>query len=369
MDGTAVVLGAKMIARLLDNILGRGAAAVTVPTLDGALRPNRLLDEATDRMPLEDVDCLAALPDGLRASAGRCLYRLADQNWCQIAEYDDRITALAAVAEGGLAVALACGEIRVLGGTYDGLRYHLRPTLGCITALAVAQGQIYVANGSAHTGADNWQLDLLQGNASGSLHRIDLETGDNAMICAGLAYPAGLVMTEKGLVFSEAWKHQITRIDPQNPINREVLYADLAGYPGRLSAMDGGFLLAVFAPRSQLVEFVLREPAYRQRMLDTVPQSCWISPKLRAGRSFYEPLQGGSVKQLGRLKPWAPTLSAGLCVQLNAGFQPVQSLHSRADGATHGVTSALAHAGRIYVAARGDGVVVSAQFNNERRGA
>ena len=40
---------------------------------------------------------------------------------------------------------------------------------------------------------------------------------------------------------------------------------ELPGYPARLSpAQDGGFWLAVFAGRTQLIEFVLREPALLQ---------------------------------------------------------------------------------------------------------
>jgi hypothetical protein len=84
-----------------------------------------------------------------------------------------------------------------------------------------------------------------------------------------------------------------------------------------------------------------------------------VAPRLRSGRSFYESLQGGGVKHLGMLKPWAPTMSAGLCVKLDAAFQPRSSLQSRADGVTHGVTAAVEHQGQIFAAARGDGIVVS----------
>ena len=90
-----------------------------------------------------------------------------------------------------------------------------------------------------------------------------------------------------------------------------------------------------------------------------VPVPFWVAPKLRSGRSFYESLQGGGIKHLGMVKPWAPTMSAGLCVKLDRAFQPRFSLQSRADGRTHGVTSATEHEGRVFVAARGDGVVVA----------
>jgi hypothetical protein len=122
----------------------------------------------------------------------------------------------------------------------------------------------------------------------------------------------------------------------------------------------------VFAPRSQLVEFVLREPAYRRRMVAEVPRPFWVAPKLRSGRSFYEPLQGGGVKHLGVLKPWAPTLSAGLCIGLDRTFQPRASLHSRADGGTHGVTGVAEHDGHLFAAAQGDDVVAAVSLDDLR---
>ena len=94
-------------------------------------------------------------------------------------------------------------------------------------------------------------------------------------------------------------------------------------------------------------------------MLAEVPQPYWIAPRLQSGRSFYEPLQGGGVKHLGILKPWAPAMSAGLCVRLDAAFQPTASLHSRADGHTHGITGVVERGETVLAAARGDGVVVA----------
>src|SRR5690606_32660822 len=148
-------------------------------------------------------------------------------------------------------------------------------------------------------------------NASGSIWRIDLDGGAATRILGGLAWPAGLAGDAEGLVFSETWRHRLVRIDPVHPGEPRVLYADLPGYPGRIAPAADGWWLALFAPRTQLVEFVLREAGYRRRMMAEVPQQYWVAPRLRSGRSFYESLQGGGVKHLGMLKPWAPTMSAG----------------------------------------------------------
>ncbi len=347
------------LAHIFDNLLGRGEAAVTVPPLDGAFRPNRLLDEAEQRIPLTGIDCLAWLDGKLVASAGQETMVLTRGRWARRTSYGSTVNCIAPAGEGGLAVALSDGSITIEGGEFDGRRYGTASGLSCITAVAMHGGALYVANGSATVAAEDWQRDLLERNASGSIWRIDLGTGSASLLADGLAWPAGLVADEGGLVFAEAWRHRLVRLDAERPERRDVLHADLPAYPGRISKATDGYWLALFAPRSQLVEFVLREPAYRKRMMAEVPAQYWVSPKLRAGRSFYESLQGGGVKHLGLLKPWAPAMSAGLCVRLDRAFQPRASLQSRADGATHGVTSAVDDGETLYVAARGDGVLVA----------
>jgi hypothetical protein len=348
------------LSRIVDNLFGRGEAAVTVPPLDGPLRPNRELDEAASRMPLESVDCLVRHDGALLASADNGVFVLGpDKVWAALTTYPLPVACFASLGNGGLAIALTNGEILIEGGPFAGRRYRAGVQGGCITAIAGAGDQLYVANGSISNAAADWQRDLLQRNASGSIWRIDLASAASTQIAGGLGWPAGLMLDQAGLVVSEAWKHRLVRVEPRSSAKLEILHADLPAYPGRIAPAADGYWLALFAPRSQLVEYVLREAAYRKRMMAEVPQEFWVAPRLRSGRSFYESLQGGGVKHLGLLKPWAPTMSAGFCVKLDPAFQPRGSYQSRADGRTHGVTSVAEHGGNVFVAARGDGVVVS----------
>jgi hypothetical protein len=135
---------------------------------------------------------------------------------------------------------------------------------------------------------------------------------------------------------------------------------DLPAYPARIAAAaDGkGAWLALFAPRRQLTEFVLREHAYRKRMMDEVPPDYWVGPTLAPMKSFLEPLQGGTLKKLAAIKPWAPSRSYGLVVRLDEDYQPVFSFHSRADGTRHGITSALEVDGRLLAASHGSNAIV-----------
>jgi len=135
---------------------------------------------------------------------------------------------------------------------------------------------------------------------------------------------------------------------------------NLPAYPGRLARGAGDAIwLSLFAPRSQLVEFVLSEDRYRRRMIDEIGADYWVAPCLRSGLSALEPTQQGGVKQLGVIKPWSPSRSYGLVARLDRAYRPMASLHSRANGRRHGVTSCLAWGERLYFTAKGDGIVAA----------
>ena len=73
-------------------------------------------------------------------------------------------------------------------------------------------------------------------------------------------------------------------------------FDDLPGYPSRLTARSRkrDIWLAVFAPRAQLIEFVLREDEYRGRMMEEIEPEYWIAPSLIIRARFLEPVQGGA---------------------------------------------------------------------------
>ena len=124
---------------------------------------------------------------------------------------------------------------------------------------------------------------------------------------------------------------------------------------GLSKAASGGFWLTAFAARTQLVEFVLRENAYRRRMMAEIDPEYWIAPKLKSGQSFLEPMQGAHIKTMGVIKPWAPPRSYGLVIRLNASGVPLYALHSRVDGVNHGVVAAVEMDGALFALAKGPG--------------
>jgi len=220
-------------------------------------------------------------------------------------------------------------------------------------------GVLLVANGSAANGPLAYKRDLMEKNASGSVWRLEPESGARRRLAGNLAYPYGLLEEADAVVVSESWRSALTRISLTGGRNEPVL-ENLPAYPSRLSrGPDNAIWLSLFAPRSQLMEFVLRESRYRRRMLSEIDSEHWIAPCLRAGHAPQEPTQQGGVRQQGVLKPWAPTRSYGLVVRLDLDYRPAASLHSRANGQRHGVTSCLEIGGRLFFCSKGDGVVAS----------
>lgn len=332
---------------LLDLFRGK---AVTIPPMDGALKPNTALDEG-------EVVAAALAPDNLALRDGTPLYsshreirRLGGDHHI-VESCPSEVTALAVSEEGTLAVGLDDGSLRVGGTHIDGFN--------CITALAFHGGSLFVANGSDEFRASQWVNDLMHRNERGSVWRVDVATGEREKLAAGLGFANGIAVDAANgrLIVSESWKHRLSALPLSGGAAREVL-GRLPAYPGRISVAPGGYLLALFAPLNRLVEFVLQEPQYRADMMREIDSRYWIAPTLSPPSSFLEPLQNGALRSMGVHKPWSPSRSYGLVARLGADCQPLESFHSRANGRYHGVTAAIAHDGGILAASRGGNHII-----------
>ena len=334
-----------------DAFLGRGDAAVTIPAMDGPLRANQRLDQGRAVLRAEAPDNLAVADGAVLYTSGGAVFRLPEA--VPVAVFDSDVTCLAADPGGTLAVGLDDGRVLLHQPSGD---TPLQTGGACPTALTFDGASLLVAHGSARHPPSRWRHDLMERGASGSIWRVPLAGGDPSRLADKLAWPSGVMVSDGAVVVSESWRHRLLRIGARST---QAVVDDLPGYPGRLTPAAGGAWLCVFAPRTQIVEFVLREPAYRRRMMAEIEEAFWIAPALNSGRSFMEPLQGGGVKHMATLNPWAPTRSYGLVARLDASLAPVASWHSRAGGAFHGVTSAAEHDGALLVSAKGGGAIVA----------
>jgi hypothetical protein len=351
-----------------ERFAGRGSAAVTIPAMDGPLGPNTRLEDAASLLDIAMPDNLVQADDVLYFSSGARLLRLnpADAQTREITSFGHVVTALAAAPDGTLAVGLDNGSIVFTGGSKSHEAITGLPGVPavCPTALAFVDSKtLLLCHGSNRHPPSKWQWSLMEDERSGSVWIYDLDSRKATCLAGDIAYPNGLaVLAQAGeVVVSEAWRHHLIRV-PLSGAGRPVpVLENLPGYPARISeAADGGFWLSVFAPRSQLIELVLKEPVYKRKMMREIPNpNLWIAPALSSGDSFLEPLQGGAVKQMGILKPWAPTRSYGLVIRLSPQFLALESLHSRADGDNHGVKSCIDLGGRLLVASTGGNKILS----------
>jgi hypothetical protein len=345
-----------MLRTATERLLGRGEAAVTLPPMDGALLPNNVLEHASALAQLKAPDNLVQQGDRVFCSSGNKVLQLdpASGSLTPWLDFEAEVSAMTTLPDHGLVVALVDGQVLSVEGTQPRPLTGLGPYRGFCPTSLLADGDhsVIVLEGSARHRCTQWQRDLMTHGRSGSAWRLDLARGESICLASDLAWPAGIARGSDGeLVVAESWRHRLRSLSDKSDGG---LLSDLPGYPGRvIPAAGGGYWLAMFAPRSQLVEFVLREKQYRLRMIADIDERFWVAPSLESGRDFREPLQGGAIKSMGILKPWAPTRSCGLLVRLDEKWQPSFSLHSRADGHRHGVTCALEYNGQLLVASKG----------------
>jgi len=348
-----------------DWILGRGEASITIPIFDGALKPNQILENAEVVGEFEDASDIAADGEGILVADGTRVVRLvtaahdpsvAGYRATSPFEWGGNVTALCALPDGGIAVALEGKELRVKGGALDGFVSTGPANAPFHAANAIsrlADGRVAVTDGSLQQPCDHWVHDLMGRGASGRLIVVDPKDGQAQELARGLEYAFGACAMDSEILVSESWRHRLVAVGNGRP--RPVL-TRLPVYPSRLvAAAGGGFWLTAFTARTQLVEFVLRETAFRRRMMNEIAPEHWIAPRLRSGKSYLEPMQGAHLRTMGVLKPWAPPRSYGLVVRLSAAGQPLYSLHSRVDGINHGVVAAAEFEGALYLLAKGPG--------------
>jgi hypothetical protein len=349
-----------------DRLLGRGDAAITVPVMDGALKANRVLDEATVVATLPGIDDLASDGQTLWASAGPLLYRLDGDRLVPVRQFEADLSAIAA-RRGVLAVAVGGRSIVVMGVASGEITERATldastTPLVCVNALAFEDdARLVFSEGARDLGPADWCRDLMSLGRTGRVARWDFQRGESAELARGLHHAFGVLPRDGAVLVSESWRHRVVAAAG----TAAALPFDLPAYPSRMApATGGGFWLSCFACRTQLVEFVLREPAYRQRMLDEIDPRYWIAPALVSGQSFLEPLQGAGVKTMGVLKPWAPPRSYGLVLRVGGDGRVLRSLHSQVDGKHHGITGVVEHGGRLLLASKGSGKLLSVDLGS-----
>ncbi len=286
--GKALVIAA--LRSLGDRLLGRGEASITIPIFDGALKPNQILDDGRSRRVLRRCEATSR-PMEKRSSSptARRSCALPVRRGRGIARFDRTVTALCALPDGGLAVALGGRGDRHRGRAAHGRRWtHAGGTpFHAVNAIAARpDGTLAVTDGSRRHDCAHWTHDLMDRGASGRLVFLDPRSGD----AREAAHGPGIRLRRLRVGRRNARLRELAP-PPRSPSGRTASAAScsdrLPVYPSRLvAAAGGGFWLTAFAARTQLVEFVLREPAFRRRMMKEIAPEHWIAPRLRSGQSY-----------------------------------------------------------------------------------
>jgi hypothetical protein len=360
------------LAEFRDRLLGRGSSSISVPVFDGALKSNRVIEDAPVVATLDAPEDLATDGRSIFVADGPRIVRLEpDGSVHDVLRLERRVTALACLDGGGFAVALDGREVRIVGAARDGPRWDAaagKPFLS-VNAIGVAPGgRLLVTEGSSEIPHDEWKRDLMSLGRSGRVLELSIGDGQARELASGLAYAFGACSVGERVWASESWHHHVVALD-RSGARREAVTDALPGYPSRLAAAAGGGVwLTCFALRTQLVEFVLREHRYRKRMLAEIEPAYWIAPALNSGNTFLEPMQGAQLKMMGIVKPWAPPRSYGLVVRLTDEGLVRYSLHSRFDGRNHGITAAAECGGGLYLLAQGRNRIVRVDVAEAERG-
>jgi hypothetical protein len=329
----------------------------SLPPLEAGLRPNSLLDDATQLTPpgeYEVDDVLATSADRLWFTAGTALLVWEKGDVRTLADVGGAAGALAPYGDGGVVVAVeGRGLVAVVP---DGTARDLcsdETVRRCVTDVAVRPDDgLVVTVGSTEVGGDGWARELVKGRATGRL--VVVEAGRASVAADGLAWAAGVAVEDDGsLLVSVGHAHRIERRAAGAPNRGRPVLDKLAFYPGRIRRGAGGWWVAVPYLRNRATELVLSEPGMAEDMVRTVDEEQWLVPSLRRENIYLDPLQMGQLRVLGVLKPWAPPRSYGLVFLFDSEGRVVESHHSRADGNRHGITGVSEADGRVVVAGKG----------------
>lgn len=329
--------------------------------LDGPLLPNDALEGAR-AIRLDAPDDLAVLADGsLAVSDGNAVLRIETdaKDAKTFALFDNKVTALcqgdgetihAAVEGLGIYTLSSSGEAVLLSTAAE--------LTEAITACCPAVGGgVLVVRATTTPGLYPYTHELFSVRGSGQLLKVAPD-GSCTVLAEGLRGPHGVTQSASGeIVVADSWEAAVRVLEPSG--GQRTVLAQFAGYPGRLSPLtSGGYLMTCLSRRDPLIDFIRTEKAFAERMMREIDPKYWVAPRLESAIDVHVPAQSGATRLFGEVKPWAPSLSYGLVVEADAGFVPLASHHSRANGVRHGIVSAVEWNGKIAAVSKATGEVL-----------
>ncbi len=348
-----------MLTEIIAEVLSPNREQNAIPPMDGAWTPNSLLEEAPRLSEgYQDPHDFCVGPNNvLFVADGVNVLRLFGKDWRSrevVATVEATVLGLAWHDQAGLLACIDGVGVRVIQGPMTGaafLEANGATLLAPRAALVTGSDKLLVADGSRGIHGSDWVLDFMAKGRSGRVVAFDLATGKGREICTGLGYPSSLMLSQDGgtVFFPEAWRAQISSLPlapGEGQQDKQTVVRNLPAYPWRLARGRQSLLVSFLSMRTQLMEFLLGEDAFRSDMMRQVPRDFWVAPAFRSRAHVYEPIQGGQLLQHGKAKAWAPSRSYGLLAELRPNFEVSRTFHARHGEEAHGIVAALEADGR-----------------------
>jgi hypothetical protein len=177
-----------------DRFLGRGDATITVPSFDGALKPNQILEKAEMIGQFNAPEDLATDGKALYIADGSTILCLDGTVTTEVRHFDRTISALCCLPDGGIAAALDGREVQVFATpSAPSPRATISdPALNAVNALSPGpQGTLIATDGSTARPYRQWVYDLMERGRSGKVLSLDIASGSVRPIASGLSYAFG----------------------------------------------------------------------------------------------------------------------------------------------------------------------------------
>lgn len=192
--------------------------------------------------------------------------------------FDDGGLLVCDAHRGLLVVDPATGSVTTLLTDVDGVRMRF-----CNNAAIQRDGTVWFSDSSMRFGIDQWKDDFVQHTCTGRLLRRDVD-GTVTVVLDGLAFANGVALSsdESFVAVAETGARTIVRhwLSGARAGGRDLLVADLPGYPDNISrGSDGLIWVAIASPRDSLVERLQGGPAVLRRLVTRVPAA--LQPKPR----------------------------------------------------------------------------------------
>lgn len=347
----------KLLGRQMKMALRTATSAPPAMTLEGVLGPNDRLEQASG-VRVERPEALSVSPTGqlLYSSGDRILalprWGAAPEAW---AEIGGAVSALASSPGGLVAVGMAGGKLAVLdAGGRPRPGWSLPAEVGSVSdCVFVSEEELLVVNSGYRSDEPLLSLAPWDEVARGRLLSIR-PSADPRVLAASLHCPLGVCLDVDGTPLVSLFERACI-VDGSGRVRQ----SGYPGYLGRVRRTPGGFALACLSRRDPLIEFLKTEPAFVAEMKAKIAPRHWLAPLATPEFSHDFPIELGATRLFGEVKPWAPSFSYGLVIELDEALMPVAAAHARANGTRHAISDVAVWNGELVAVSRASGELLN----------